>query len=558
HISEYYLDLADSTLVTRLALVHQRFSTNTFPSWELAQPFRYMCHNGEINTLRGNVSRMRARESLLQSDAFGEDIKKLFPIILDGKSDSASMDMVVELLLMTGRSLPEVMMMVVPEAWEKDENISDEKKAFYAYNSCIMEPWDGPASIPFTDGNVIGAVLDRNGLRPSRYTLTKSGFVVMSSEIGVLDIKPEDVLQHGRLEPGKMFLVDMNAGRIIEDEEIKKDIVSKHPYREWVAKNILPLSSIPYTQNLLSVEQTSYDKRLRLFGYTREDMDTIISPMSTSGIEPIGSMGNDIPLAVLSDQRQLLYNYFKQLFAQVTNPPLDGIREDIVTDVSIHVGSDFNMFEVSEEHCKKLKIQNPIISNEDLDKIKYISEPNFKADTIAVLYDINQGVNGLETSLDACVAATAKAVASGCNIIVLSDRGVTDELAPIPMLLACSFIHHSAVKLGIRSRFDIIIESAEPRECHHFALLFGYGASAINPYMVNEILSHKQKGNRRHAQVAIDNYNKAVAKGVLKIMNKIGISTLHSYQSAQIFEILGINETVSKKYFPYTPSRIEG
>jgi glutamate synthase (NADPH/NADH) large chain len=558
HISEYYLDLSDSTLVTRLALVHQRFSTNTFPSWELAQPFRYMCHNGEINTLRGNVSRMRARESLLQSDVFGADIKALFPIILAGKSDSASMDMVVELLLMTGRSLPEVMMMVVPEAWEKDENISDEKKAFYEYNSCIMEPWDGPASIPFTDGNVIGAVLDRNGLRPSRYTLTKSGFVVMSSEIGVLDIKPEDVLQHGRLEPGKMFLVDMNAGRIIEDDEIKKNIVSKHPYQEWVAKNIVPLSSIPYTTNTPPVEETSFDKRLRLFGYTREDLDTIITPMSISGIEPVGSMGNDIPLAVLSDQRQLLYNYFKQLFAQVTNPPLDGIREDIVTDVSIHLGSDFNLFEVSEEHCKKLKIQNPIISNEDLDKIKFISEPNFKAETIAVLYPINEGVNGLETSLEACVTATSEAVARGCNIIVLSDRGVTDGLAPIPMLLACSFIHHTAVKQGIRSRFDIIIESAEPRECHHFALLFGYGASAINPYMVNEILSQKQSENSGHAQVAINNYNKAVAKGVLKIMNKIGISTLHSYQSAQIFEIIGINETVSKKYFPYTPSRIDG
>jgi glutamate synthase (NADPH/NADH) large chain len=517
-----------------------------------------MCHNGEINTLRGNVSRMRARESLLQSDVFGADIKALFPIILAGKSDSASMDMVVELLLMTGRSLPEVMMMVVPEAWEKDENISDEKKAFYEYNSCIMEPWDGPASIPFTDGNVIGAVLDRNGLRPSRYTLTKSGFVVMSSEIGVLDIKPEDVLQHGRLEPGKMFLVDMNAGRIIEDDEIKKNIVSKHPYQEWVAKNIVPLSSIPYTTNTPPVEETSFDKRLRLFGYTREDLDTIITPMSISGIEPVGSMGNDIPLAVLSDQRQLLYNYFKQLFAQVTNPPLDGIREDIVTDVSIHLGSDFNLFEVSEEHCKKLKIQNPIISNEDLDKIKFISEPNFKAETIAVLYPINEGVNGLETSLEACVTATSEAVARGCNIIVLSDRGVTDVLAPIPMLLACSFIHHTAVKQGIRSRFDIIIESAEPRECHHFALLFGYGASAINPYMVNEILSQKQSENSGHAQVAINNYNKAVAKGVLKIMNKIGISTLHSYQSAQIFEIIGINETVSKKYFPYTPSRIDG
>ena len=359
-ISGYYLDLSDSDLVTRLALVHQRFSTNTFPSWELAQPFRYMCHNGEINTLRGNISRMRSREELMKSEVFGEDIKKLFPIILEGKSDSASMDMVIELLLMTGRSLPEAMMMVVPEAWERHQSMSEDKKAFYEFNACIMEPWDGPASIPFTDGNVIGALLDRNGLRPSRYTLTKSGFVIMSSEIGVLDIKPEDVIQHGRLEPGKMFLVDMNEGRIIEDDEIKNDIVTKRPYKKWLDENLLHLANIPYTQNEIPEEVMDFETRQRLFGYTIEDLKTIINPMGISGAEAISSMGNDTPLAVLSDQPQLLYNYFKQLFAQVTNPPLDGIREEIITDISLAIGGDFNIFDIESKHCKKLKIQNPV------------------------------------------------------------------------------------------------------------------------------------------------------------------------------------------------------
>jgi glutamate synthase (ferredoxin) len=560
-ISPYYIDLLDDDLVTRLALVHQRFSTNTFPSWELAQPFRYMCHNGEINTLRGNISRMRAREELMKSDVFGDDIKKLFPIILEGKSDSASMDMVVELLLMTGRSLPEAMMMVVPEAWEKHQNMSEDKKAFYEYNSCIMEPWDGPASIPFTDGNVIGALLDRNGLRPSRYTLTKGGFVIMSSEIGVLDIKPEDVIQHGRLEPGKMFLVDMNEGRIIEDDEVKNSVVTKYPYKKWLDENMLHLAQIPYTDNAIPVENIDFQTRQRLFGYTIEDLKTIINPMGSGGAEAISSMGNDTPLAVLSDQPQLLYNYFKQLFAQVTNPPLDGIREEIITDISLAIGGDYNIFDIVPKHCKKLKIHNPVISNEDLDKIRSVDHPDFKSVTISTLYEIKKGVNGLERALEKCIAATFKAVNEGCNIVVLSDRDVSEKMAPIPMLLACSYIHHSLNILKVRSKFGIIIESAEPREPHHFALLFGYGASAINPYMVNEIIRDQvDKGfiSNVNADYAIKNFNKAIAKGILKIMNKIGISTLHSYRGAQIFEILGLNKTFSSKFFPNTPSRIEG
>jgi glutamate synthase (NADPH/NADH) large chain len=560
-ISGYYKDLSDDDLVTRLALVHQRFSTNTFPSWELAQPFRYMCHNGEINTLRGNVSRMRAREELMKSDVFGDDIKKMFPIILEGKSDSASMDMVIELLLMTGRSLPEAMMMVVPEAWEKHQTMSDDKKAFYEYNSCIMEPWDGPASIPFTDGDVIGALLDRNGLRPSRYTLTKDGFVIMASEIGVLDIKPEDVVQHGRLEPGKMFLVDMNEGRIIEDDEIKNAIVTKRPYRKWLNENLLPLAKVPYTNNNTPTESLDFETRLRLFGYTIEDLKTVINPMSSKGTEVISSMGNDTPLAVLSDQPQLLYNYFKQLFAQVTNPPLDGIREEIITDISLAIGGDYNIFDIEPKHCKKLKIQNPVISKEDLDKIKNITHPDFKSATISTLYKIEKGANGLERALEKCVQATYKAVEEGHNIIILSDRGVNEDMAPIPMLMACSYIHHSLNLLQVRSKFGIIVESAEPREPHHFASLFGYGASAINPYLVNEIIRDQvEKGiiTDLKADYAIANYNKAIAKGILKIMNKIGISTLQSYRAAQIFEILGLNKSFSSKYFPYTPSRIEG
>jgi glutamate synthase (ferredoxin) len=560
-IRNYYTDLSNPDVVTRLALVHQRFSTNTFPSWDLAQPFKYMCHNGEINTLRGNVNRMKAREAIMQSDVFGEDVKKLFPIIHEGKSDSASMDMVVELLLMTGRTLPEVMMMMVPEAWEKDTTMDDDKKAFYEYNACIMEPWDGPASVPFTDGNYIGALLDRNGLRPSRYTVTKDGHVIMSSETGVLDIKPENVVKHGRLEPGKMFLVDMNAGRIINDEEIKGEIVSKRPYRKWLNENLLPLKNVPYTGNMCPHEETSLNNRGKIFGYSIEEVQKMITPLAQTGYEAVGSMGYDAPLAVLSDQPQLLYNYFKQLFAQVTNPPLDGIREEIVTDFSLPVGGDINVFDITEKQCQKLKIQNPVISNEDIDKIKHINHPNFKAISVDALYDITKGLNGIEAALKNMVKEVSKGVTDGCNIVILSDRHVNKTYAPIPMLLACAYVNSELIKLKQRSNFGIIIESAEPREPHHFACLFGYGASAINPYILNELI-HKQVKDKVITGIseekAIENFNKAIAKGVLKIMNKIGISTLLSYRASQIFEIVGLKSSFVEKYFPNTPSRIEG
>ena len=560
-IDRFYLDLKDPDLVTRLALVHQRFSTNTFPTWDLAQPFRYMCHNGEINTIKGNVTRMNAREELMKNDFIGKDLEKIFPTILKGKSDSAQMDMVVELLLTTGRSLPEVMMMMVPEAWEKHKSMSDDKKAFYEFNSSIMEPWDGPASIPFTDGKYIGALLDRNGLRPSRYTVTKDGYVVMSSETGVVEIKPENIESHGRLEPGKMFLVDMNEGRIIEDEEIKNSIVSKHPYRKWVNDNVLPLKDVPYTGNKTPNEKLDFETRLRIFGYTQEDLKTLILPMCSSGKEAIGSMGTDTPLAVLSTKPQLLFNYFKQLFAQVTNPPLDGIREEIVTDTGLGIGSDFNIFDIVPDHCKKLKINNPIISNEDLDKIKFIKNKNFKTASVSALYDVIKGHNGIEEALDKMVKDVNSYVDQGYNIIIISDRGVSKDKGAIPILLACSNVHHVLMKAKKRSKFGIVIESSEPREPHHFSMLFGYGASAINPYLVNEIIEHHHKNDffgKQSLKDSINNYNKAIDKGILKVMNKIGISTLHSYRGAQIFEALGLRESFTEKYFSNTPTRIEG
>ena len=560
-IGPYYKDLQEIDLVTRLALVHQRFSTNTMPTWELAQPFRHMCQNGEINTLRGNVSRMRVREEIMKSDVFGPQIDKLFPIILPGKSDSASMDMVVELLTHTGRSLPEIMMMMIPEAWEKHKTMSKERKAFYEYNGCIMEPWDGPASVPFTDGDYIGALLDRNGLRPSRYTVTKSGKLIMSSEIGVVDVAPEDVKEHGRLEPGKMFLVDMNKGRIIEDEEIKSKIVSERPYQEWLDKTRLHLKDVPYASETCPIESIDIKTRQRLFNYTFEDIQEVITPMALAGKEALGSMGTDTPLAVLSDRPQLISNYFKQLFAQVTNPPLDGIREEIVTDISLNLGKDRNIFSITERQCRKLRIQNPVISNADLEKIRSIDIESFKAETIEMLYSKSKGLNGLEDALDNIVIQVEKALEKKNNIIILSDRGISQELAPIPALLACSFVNHQLNRLRKRSYFDIIIESAEPREPHHFATLFGYGASAVNPYMVNEIIRMQVKEGfitGMNEQKAVDNFNTAIGKGILKVMNKIGISTLHSYRGSQIFEIVGFNSQFVEKYFPYTASRIEG
>ena len=502
---------------------------------------------------------MISRESLFESDLFGDEIKSILPVVLPNKSDSASMDMVVELLLMTGRSLPEVMMMLIPEAWEKNEEMSNTKKAFYEYNSCLMEPWDGPASIPFTDGNYIGAVLDRNGLRPSRYSVTKDGYVIMSSEIGVIEIAPENVEYHGRLEPGKMFLVNMNEGRIVNDEEIKELISKKYPYKKWL-KNLIYLKEIPYNDCPVFLNEEPLEKRKVLFGYTQEDIKTIILPMANHAKEPIGSMGSDTPLALLSERPQLIYNYFKQLFAQVTNPPLDGIREELITDISLTLGSDYNIFNIDDSHCKKLKIQNPVISKQDLDKIKSFDHPNFKISSIPILYSIEKGHNGLEDALENLLKIASTKVDQGVNILILSDRNISIDKAPIPALLACSYVNSGLQKLGKRSRISIIIESAEPREVHHFALLFGYGASAINPYMVNEIIEDEivKIDPNSNTEDAIKNYNKAVGKGILKVMNKIGISTLNSYRGSQLFECIGINTQVVDRYFPNTATRIQG
>ena len=561
-IRRYYLDLQDPRVVTRLALVHQRFSTNTFPTWDLAQPFRYMCHNGEINTLRGNISRMYSREELMESSAFGKDLQELFPIILPGKSDSATLDMVVELLLMSGRSLPEVMMMLVPEAWEKNPDMSASKRAFYAFNSCLMEPWDGPASIPFTDGNYIGAVLDRNGLRPSRYTVTKDDYVVMSSETGVLDIPPENIAFHGRLEPGKMFLVNMEEGRIINDAEIKESIASKHPYDQWLRENMIHLRDIPYNEAPLFEDISPLPQRKKAYGYTQEEIQSILLPMARDAKEPIGSMGADTPVAVLSKRPQLLYNYFKQLFAQVTNPPLDGIREELICDISLTLGSDHNIFQIKPAHCRKLKIQNPVISKEDLDKIKSFGKgPDFKVVSLSMRYAAIRGHNGLEEALENLLDKAARAVEQDTDILILSDRDIDAKTAPIPALLACSYVNSGLQRMGKRSKISIIIESAEPREVHHFALLFGFGASAINPYLVNEILAEQiEEGNLPECtfEEAIRNYNQAVGKGILKVMNKIGISTLNSYRGSQLFECLGLESDLVSQYFPNTPTRIEG
>jgi glutamate synthase (ferredoxin) len=423
-----------------------------------------------------------------------------------------------------------------------------------------MEPWDGPASVPFTDGNYIGAVLDRNGLRPSRYSVTKDGYVIMSSEIGVIEIAPGNVEYHGRLEPGKMFLVNMDEGRIVNDEEIKEDIAKKHPYQNWIDENLIHLKEIPYNDCPIFLNQESLDKRKVLFGYTQEDIKTIILPMANQAKEPIGSMGSDTPLALLSKRPKLIYNYFKQLFAQVTNPPLDGIREELITDISLTLGADFNLFDVNDSHCKKLKIQNPVISKQDLDKIKSFDNPNFKIESIPMVYPIKNGHNGLEDALENLLKYASEKIDSGTNILILSDRTVSKDLAPIPALLACSFLNSGLQKLGKRSKLSIIIESAEPREVHHFALLFGYGASAINPYMVNEIIEDEVKARNPEANIedAIYNYNKAVGKGILKVMNKIGISTLNSYRGSQLFECIGINTQVVDKYFPKTATRIQG
>ena len=560
-VEKYYDDLRNPAVVTAIALVHSRFSTNTFPSWDRAHPNRYIAHNGEINTLRGNVNWMKARQALFTSQLFGDDLKKIIPVINTDGSDSAQFDNCVELLTLAGRELPHAMMMMIPEPWENHESMDAERRAFYEFHSCLMEPWDGPASMAFTDGKFIGACLDRNGLRPSRYYVTKDDVVIMASEAGVLPVEPERIAVKGRLQPGKMFLVDLEQGRIIADEELKKKYASALPYQKWLDENHVLLKNLPEPPVLHEEDHMTVLQRQQAFGYTFEDLRFIVGPMSRDGMQPLGSMGTDTPLAVLSNKPQLLYNYFKQLFAQVTNPPIDPIREEIITSTEIMVGGEGNMLEPTPESSRLVKMHYPILTNEELEKLRHIQRPGFKTVTLPILFKVADGPKALAAALENVFAAADQAVVDGANIVVLSDRGVSAALAPIPALLAVSGVHHHLIRSGTRTKIGLILESGEPREVHHFSLLIGYGCTAINPYLafetIADLMREKLLAETDH-KLAVKKYIKAAIKGVVKTMAKMGISTIQSYHGAQIFEAIGLNSDVVDKYFTWTPSRIQG
>jgi glutamate synthase (ferredoxin) len=560
-VGKYFADLRDPGMATALALVHSRFSTNTFPSWDRAHPYRYVAHNGEINTLRGNINWMHAGQASFVSELFGTDIKKVLPVINTDGSDSAMFDNCLELLVMSGRELPHAMMMMIPEPWENHESMSPEKHAFYEYHSCLMEPWDGPASIAFTDGIKIGACLDRNGLRPSRYYVTKDDMVIMASEAGVLPVEPERILQKGRLQPGRMFLVDTELGRIVADEELKNKFAKAHPYQEWLNQYHVLLENLPEPPENTQFTHHKVLQQQQAFGYTFEDLRFILGPMANDGVQPLGSMGTDTPLAVLSNKPQLLYNYFKQLFAQVTNPPIDPIREEIITSTETMVGSRGGLLNSKPESCALIKLKQPILTNEELEKLRQVNRPGFQAATLPILFAAADGAKGLEGALAKLFADADEAVASGVNVLILSDRGVGALNAPIPALLAVAGLHHHLIRHGTRGRVGLVLESGEPREVHHFALLIGYGCSAINPYLAFESLDEMiREGllvNLDH-KAAIKKFIKAAIKGVVKTMAKMGISTVQSYRGAQIFEAVGLNSAVVDKYFTWTPSRIQG
>ncbi|HVU07223.1 MAG TPA: glutamate synthase large subunit [Verrucomicrobiae bacterium] len=606
-VEKYYGDLQNPAVVTALALVHSRFSTNTFPSWDRAHPNRYIAHNGEINTLRGNVNWMHARQALFTSRVFGDEIKKIIPVINTDGSDSAQFDNCVELLTLAGRELPHAMMMMIPEPWENNESMDPARRAFYEFHSCLMEPWDGPASMAFTDGKFIGACLDRNGLRPSRYYVTHDDVVIMASEAGVLPVAPERVKIKGRLQPGRMFLVSLEEGRIIADEELKKKYASAEPYQKWLDENHVLLKNLPSPPHIHEPEHKTILQRQQAFGYTFEDLRFIVGPMGRDGVQPLGSMGTDTPLAVLSEKPQLLYNYFKQLFAQVTNPPIDPIREEIITSTDIMVGSEGNLLEPTPESARQIKMHYPILDDEELEKLRHINRPGFQSVTLPILFEAgsapasgaaeraprsanetsaNSGASdvvsasnvsregagnstrgacapekNLATALEKLFAAADKAIADGANIIILSDRGLSAALAPIPALLAVSGLHHHLIRRGTRTKIGLILESGEPREVHHFSLLIGYGCTAINPYLAYETLDDLiREGLLRDTdhKTAVKKFIKAAVKGVVKTMAKMGISTIQSYHGAQIFEAVGLNAEVVNQYFTWTPSRIQG
>ena len=567
-LGAFYPDLRDERCKSALGLVHSRFSTNTFPSWELAHPYRVICHNGEINTVMGNVNWMRARESELASELFGEDLQKILPVVTQGNSDSATFDNVLELLMLAGRSLPHAVMMMIPEAYRSRKDLPQELKGFYAFHSCLMEPWDGPAAVAFTDGRVVGATLDRNGLRPGRWVITKDGHVVLGSEAGLLEVPAAEVQRLGRLQPGKLFLVDLEQGCVVDDGEVKRRISTQQPYGEWYARNAVRFAELEPSEQVTLSDQP-LRRRQQAFGYSQEDLRVLLEPMAREAAEPIGSMGNDQSLAVLSDQAPPLFSYFKQLFAQVTNPPIDPIREEIVMSLSTSLGTERNLFDETPEHAHKLELDQPILLNRELETLRHISSEVFSSRTIDITWPVAEGPEGLAVALERVCARAHEAIAEGVNIIILSDRLLGPRRAAIPSLLAVSSVHHHLVREGTRLRAGIVLESGEPREVHHFATLIGYGASAINPYVMLETLDELVAHGRivrseNGATVALtpeqaaQNTVKAIGKGLLKTISKMGISTIQSYRGAQIFEAVGLERGLIDRHFTGTASRIGG
>ena len=563
-LPEFFPDLTDERLESALALVHSRFSTNTFPSWPLAHPYRLIAHNGEINTVMGNRNWMRAREGKLSTELFGDALERALPIMTQGASDTASFDEALELLYLGGRTLPHAVLMMIPEAWENHDRLPQWKRDFYEYHAALMEPWDGPASIAFTDGTVIGAVLDRNGLRPSRFWVTEDGLVVVASEVGVLDLDQSTVVQKGRLQPGRMFLVDTEQGRIIGDEEIKQTLADTAPYGDWLQEGLLHLDDLP-DRFLLTPQHSSVVKRQRTFGYTEEELKILLAPMARTGAEPIGSMGTDTPIAVLSQRPRLIFDYFAQLFAQVTNPPLDAIREELVTSTSSVVGPEGNVLQPGPDSCRQIVLPHPVISNEDLAKVLYLNEhgdhPEFKSFAIDGLYPVAEGGAGMRTAIEDIQAKVSEAIADGAKIIVLSDRYSNAENAPIPSLLLTGAVHHHLVRNRTRTEVGLIVECGDAREVHHMALLLGYGAGAINPYLAIESIEDLiEEGaiTEVDSKTAVRNYIKGCSKGLLKIMSKMGISTVASYTGAQVFECVGLSNEVIDDYFTDTTSKLGG
>ena len=561
-VPEFYPELKDSRMDASIVLLHSRFSTNTFPSWARSHPYRYMIHNGEINTVRGNQNWMKTRQAMLASELFGDDLPKLFPILDEDGSDTAIFDNCLEFLALSGRSLPHSVMMMIPEPWENHESMSPERRAFYEYHSCLMEPWDGPASIAFTDGTVVGASLDRNGFRPSRYYITTDDMLVLASETGVLDIPAERVAYKGRLQPGRILLIDTEAGRIISDDEAKDEIAAEHPYGQWLNEHLTSLKDLPTVEP--KETEKEHDKilqRQQAFGYTFEDQRIFLGPMSKIGRDPVGSMGNDASLAVLSNRPQLLYNYFKQLFAQVTNPPLDPLKEEIITSSETTIGPERNLLVPEPENCRQIHLDTPVISDEELEQLRRVDLPGLKSTTLPILFNVADGERGLETAMEELFQAADRAIEDDYTIIILSDRGVNEKSAPIPALLAVAGLHHHLIRCGTRTKVGIALESGEPREVHHFCLLTGYGVQAVNPYMAFESLADMIAEGQLtdiEYQDAVKGFIKSATKGVVKVMAKMGISTIKSYRGAQIFEAIGIKQEVVDRYFTWTETRVEG